>query len=161
VNRADTQEPERTFSELTFSNVFRMSITRVSICGFSRDLAAEKAARCGRRLICSLENEEEATWRVVTLRKARRRNDMRYSFTARPCQPPHTSGAPCRGISFSAWTYPRSEKTGKQLYSSCYGGCHELTSSQVIRHTRNILASLSSSTHFVPRSQVSVRSFLT
>lgn len=59
------------------------------ICDSSRELAAEKAARCGRRLICSLESEEEATWREVTLRKARRRNDMRYSFTARPCQPPH------------------------------------------------------------------------
>ena len=62
---------ELTFSALTFSKVLRTSSTRASICDLSRALAAEKAARCWKRFMCSLESEAEATWREVTLRKAR------------------------------------------------------------------------------------------
>lgn len=64
-------ESGQTFSGWTFSKDFRTSNTRVSICALSRELAAEKAIRCGMRLLESLESEVGAKWRVAALRRAR------------------------------------------------------------------------------------------
>jgi len=120
VNCADTRESGRTFSGLTFSKVFTTSSTRVSICDLSRELAAEKAARCGIRLMCSLESEEEATWREVTLRKARRRNDMRDSLHCeRVNRLTHCASAPCRSISFSAGAVPNVARDRKAPKNNC------------------------------------------
>jgi len=70
-NYVGTSESDQTFSEWTFSKVFRMSNTRVSIWALSRALAAEKVMRCGIRLLENLESDEEATWRVAARRRAR------------------------------------------------------------------------------------------
>ena len=116
----NTRGSEQTFSELTFSKVFRTLYIRVSICDVSRELAAEKAARCGIRPVRSLENEEGVAWREVTLRKARRRNDMRDSLQRDRVR--HL----LRQTHLAEVIYSPliSENAEKELYSLCYGGCH-------------------------------------
>ena len=71
---------------------------------------------------------------------------MRYNATVSARHLTHllTGSAPCRGYSFSAWTYPGAERTGKELYSWCYGGCHELRRVSNSTHAQ-YLTSLSSS----------------
>ena len=83
-NYIGTPESDRTFSGRTFSKDFKTSNTRVSIWALSRVLAAEKAMRCGIRLLENLENDEEARWRVAAPRRARRMNDMSAPFTSCP-----------------------------------------------------------------------------
>ena len=53
-------ESEQTFSGRTFSKDFITSSIRVSIWVLSRALAAEKAMRCGIRLLENLVSDEEA-----------------------------------------------------------------------------------------------------
>lgn len=70
-NHIGTFESDQTFSGWTFSKDFMTSNTRVSIWALSRGLAAEKAMRCGIRLLENLVSDEEARWRVAAPRSAR------------------------------------------------------------------------------------------
>ena len=70
-NHIGTSKSDQTFSGWTFSKDFMTSNMRVSIWALSRVLAAEKAMRCGIRLLENLVSDEEARWRVAAPRRAR------------------------------------------------------------------------------------------